>query len=152
MLSTTEYQFIKDLTIDFYNNGYRNYFCYTNTPTNNYYQYEEDVICYYSRSDITFNNYTLSLSNDTYKCEIDSKSPTSNYKTESLNCYINNNSNISINDKEFVYSNVGYNSNLIADYETSLNNHLDLNYAYFIGLALILPILIGFVHHFFRID
>lgn len=126
MFSTQEYQYIKDLTLSYYNQGYTNYVCYTNSPTNSYNTQYYDVYCYYSKSDITQNGYTFSFSADTKKCSIDTKSSTSNYKLSSLNCE-DDTSSVTIDGKEFIYSNVGYNSNIISDYERTIKYYSSNN-------------------------
>ncbi len=128
MLNNQEYLFIKDLTISMYNKDYNYYLCYTNNE-NNYNQSYYDVFCYYSKNNLVLNNYTLTIPSDSIKCSFDSKSSYSNYKNNSLNCSKTNDTSISINSKEFIYSNIGYNSDLIAEYQKNLK--------YFDGFKLI---------------
>ena len=128
MLNNQEYLFIKDLTISMYNKDYNYYLCYTNNE-NNYNQSYYDVFCYYSKNNLKLNNYTLTIPSDSMKCSFDSKSSYSNYKNNSLNCSKTNDTSISINSKEFIYSNIGYNSDLIAEYQKNLK--------YFDGFKLI---------------
>lgn len=151
MFSATEYQYIKDLTIQMYNNGYRNYACVTNNPTNYTNNNTYDITCYYSNTDINVSSYTFTFYSDTRKCNFDSNSYSDNNTIDKLVCS-DYTGGVEFSSKEFIYSNVGEFSNIIGDYETSLNNHLSLDYAYLIPILLVLPIVVGFVHHFFRID
>lgn len=116
MFSNTEYLYVKDLTQSFYDKGYTNYVCYTNNPSNSYNTQYYDIFCYYSKSNISQNNLVFSLPGNTKKCSINTKSSTSNYKNTSLTCTDSSDSSITIDNKEFIYSNVGYNSDIIADY------------------------------------
>ena len=128
MLNNQEYLFIKDLTISMYNKDYNYYLCYTNNE-NTYNQSYYDVFCYYSKNNLVLNNYTLTIPSDSIKCFFDSKNSYSNYKNNSLNCSKTNDTSISINSKEFIYSNIGNNSDLIAEYQKNLK--------YFDGFKLI---------------
>ena len=116
MFSTGEYQYIKDLTINMYNNKYKNYICYTNNPNNSYNQSYYDIFCYYSKGTIENNNYTFTIPNNSKKCNFDSKNTTSTYKLNSLLCE-NFSGNITIDNKEFIYSNINNYANIIGDYE-----------------------------------
>lgn len=126
MFSSQEYQYIRDLTVSYYNQEYTNYVCYTNNLTNSYNTQYYDVYCYFSKSEIIQNGYTFSFGTDTKKCSIDTKSSTSNYKSSTLSCIDDTNS-ITVNEKEFIYSNVGYNSNIISDYEKSIRYYSNNN-------------------------
>lgn len=128
MLNNQEYLFIKDLTISMYNKDYNYYLCYTNNE-NTYNQSYYDVFCYYSKNNLVLNNYTLTISSNSIKCSFDSKNSYSNYKNNSLNCSESFDTSISINSKEFIYSNIGNNSDLIAEYQKNLK--------YFDGFKLI---------------
>lgn len=144
MFSTSEYQFIKDLTISFYNNDYKSYLCYTNNE-NSYNTSYYDVICYYSKNNLTLNSYSLTIPNSTVVCKFDSKSSYSNYKNDSLTCSSASDSSVSINSKEFIYSNVGYNSDIIGDYTTSLNNYDNLC---LVSLSILAMLVILFLYKF----
>lgn len=128
MLNNQEYLFIKDLTINMYNKDYNYYLCYTNNE-NNYNQSYYDVFCYYSKDNLKLNNYTLNIPNNSLKCSFDSKNSYSSYKNNSLNCSVTTDTSISINSKEFIYSNIGSNSDIIAEYQKDLK--------YFDGFKLI---------------
>lgn len=145
MFSSQEYQFIKDLTINFYNKDYKSYLCYTNNE-NNYNTSYYDVICYYSKNNLTLNNYSLSIPNDSVKCSFDSKNSYSNYKNNSsLNCSVTSDKSYSINSKEFIYSNVGYNSNIIEEYTTNLNYYNRIN---LVATAILSVLIILFLYKF----
>ena len=145
MFSNTEYQYIRDLTYSFYNQGYVNYMCYTNNPSNSYNTQYYDIFCYYSINTITQNYLSFSFGNDTKKCSIDSKLATSSYKNNSLLCSDSNNTSISVDSKEFIYSNVGYNSDILAEYQNTKifnkSNLLSLN-------AVIMILVIIFLYEF----
>lgn len=140
MFSSTEYQYVKDLTISFYDQGYINYVCYTNNPNNSYNTQYYDIYCYYSKSNITQNQLTFSFQENTKKCLIDTKSATSNYKNNSLTCSNNQDSSINISSKEFIYSNIPYNSNLISEY-VDIKNYQNNITLYSISILCVLIIL-----------
>lgn len=116
MLSTGEYDYIKNLTINFYDKGYKNYLCITNNPTsysnNNVY----DVTCYYSEEDMSINNSHLILPGNTEKCEFDSNNYSDNNTIDKLVCETTTGT-IPLSNKEYIYSNLDNYSNIIADYE-----------------------------------
>lgn len=144
MFSQQEYQFIKDLTISYYNNDYKHYLCYTNNE-NSYNTSYYDIICYYSKNDLTLNNYSLIIPNNSIECKFDGKSSYSNYKNNSLTCSSVTASSVSINSKEFIYSNVGYNSDIIGDYTTSLNNYDNLK---LVSLSILAMLVMLFLYKF----
>jgi len=144
MLNNQEYLFIKDLTISMYNKDYNYYLCYTNNE-NTYNQSYYDVFCYYSKNNLVLNNYTLTIPSDSIKCSFDSKSSYSNYKNNSLNCSKTNDTSISINSKEFIYSNIGYNSDLIAEYQKDLKYFDGFK---LIGTSILFIVIIIFLYKF----
>lgn len=115
MINETEEIYVKGIIINYYNNDYKNYICQTNNPSNSYNQNYYDLYCYFSKENIVKQNNNFVITNGV-KCDIDTKSPTSTYKNNSLNCN-NYNGNMTINQKEFIYSNVNGESNLIASYQ-----------------------------------
>ena len=119
MFSTGEYQYIKDLTLDYYINGYPHYLCITNNPSNYNSNNVYDVICYYSKDKMQLNDYELSMSNNTKKCSFDSNNYSDNNTIDKLVCEDITGS-ITLDSKEFIYSNVGNYSNIIAE-QTSSN-------------------------------
>ncbi len=151
MFSNTEYQFVKDLILSYYSNGFKNYVCYTNNPQNSYGTQYYDIFCYYSKSNITHNNLTFTFSNDTKKCSIDTKSVNSQYKNNSIVCIDGSNSSITVDSKEFVYSNVGTNSNIIADFENT-SRFYSANNVYMTSVLtlLVLVFLYIFLNKIFR--
>lgn len=146
MFSTQEYQYIKDLTISFYNKDYVNYICITNNPNNSYNQSYYDIYCYYSKEEITNNNNKYQIPNNSKICNIDTKNPTSTYKNDSLNCN-NYNGEITINNKEFVYSNIGYNSNIIGEYENNTIFYKDIS---LYGISILIMLVLMFLYKFIR--
>lgn len=144
MLNNQEYLFIKDLTISMYNKDYNYYLCYTNNE-NTYNQSYYDVFCYYSKNNLVLNNYTLTIPSDSIKCSFDSKSSYSNYKNNSLNCSETTDTSISINSKEFIYSNIGNNSNLIAEYQKDLKYFDGFK---LIGTSILFIVIIIFLYKF----
>lgn len=120
MFSTGEYDYIKNLTLNYYNQGYPHYLCITNNPTgyntnNNVY----DIYCYYSKDKMQLNSYELSMSNKTKKCSFDSNNYSDNNTIDKLVCE-DITGTITLDSKEFIYSNVGNYSNIIAE-QTSSN-------------------------------
>lgn len=116
MLSTQEELYLKGLIENYYDNGYSNYVCITNNPNNSYNQQYYDIICYFSSSDIVKNNNEYTLAHNSYRCQIDTKSPTSTNKLNTLNCNLWQGT-ATADTKEFVYSNIDYHSNLIEQWE-----------------------------------
>lgn len=148
MLNTSEYQFIRDIVLQMYNQGYEYYICVTNNPINDF-NNVYDVECYFSQqiTQNTDNRFTLSPG---IKISLDSNSYSNNNTIDKLKRDMFNSYSLTTSKTEYVYSNVGHNSNMIADYETSLNNHLTINFAYMIPAILILEILINFIRSCFR--
>jgi len=150
MFSNTEYQYIKDLTISYYNKDYVNYLCYTNNPNNSYNQSYYDIYCYYSKNEISKNNNKYTIPNESILCNIDTKSPTSTYKNNSLVCQ-NNSGTVEVSNKEFIYSNIDNNSNIIGEYEllNKMNNDISL-YVISILFMIILIYLYRFIRAILR--
>lgn len=144
MLSTGEYDYIKNLTINFYDKGYENYLCITNNPTsysnNNVY----DVICYYSKEDISITNSQLILSGNTEKCEFDSNSYSDNNTIDKLVCATTTGT-IDLSTKEYIYSNLDNYSNIISDYEL---NDIYFKNSYLVMLSILSILIIIFLYKF----
>lgn len=144
MFSTGEYDYIKNLTINFYDRGYENYLCITNNPTsytnNNVY----DVICYYSKEDMSITNSQLVLPTNSEKCEFDSNGYSDNNTIDKLVCETFS-GNVSLSTKEFVYSNLDNYSNIIADYEL---NDIYFKSSYIAILSILSIIIILFLYKF----
>ena len=151
MFSSSEYQYIKDLTLQLYNQGYISYVCITNNPISNYNSYNVyDVICYYSKDNITNNDNVFTFnSSDKLKCSLDSNNYSENNTIDKLICSSFDDTTIIASKKEFIYSNVGTYSNIISDYENNVSNYLDLNFMYMIPILLIIIILNDILHHIF---
>lgn len=116
MLNTQEETYLKGLILNYYDNGYKNYVCITNNPNNAYNTSYYDINCYFSASDIEQGTNEYTLAHNSYRCQIDSKSPTNTNKLDSLNCSLWQ-GNVNVNTKEFVYSNLPYHSNLIEEWQ-----------------------------------
>lgn len=151
MLSQTEYLYIKDLVIQMYNNDYKDYVCVTNNPDNYINNNVYDVICRFSKEDIQVNNNRFIFNtDDNLICSFDSNNYSDNNTIDKLVCESFTNGQVNLSTKEYVYSNVGNYSNLIGNYETSLNNHLSLNSFYLIPALIMILILIRFISSCFR--
>lgn len=145
MFSTGEFDYIKGLTLNYYDNGYLHYLCITNNPinlssNNNVY----DVYCYYSKEKMEVSNGNLSLPSDTVECSFDSNNYSSNNNIDKLVCE-STSGTVSLSSKEFVYSDsFGY-SDIISDYKQVYqfkdNFHL-------IGLSILSILIIIFLHTF----
>lgn len=142
MFSTGEFQYIQNLTQNFYNNGYKYYACITNNPidynNNNVY----DVFCYYSdNSDL----------NTGIKCSFDSSNYSNNNNIDKLKCE-NFNTKPTFNPKEFLYSNTEiYSANIIADYEKNIKYNNDFSfYSLTILSVLVLLFLYNFISRILR--
>lgn len=144
MFSTGEYDYIKNLTINYYDRGYKNYLCITNNPTsytnNNVY----DIICYYSKDDLSISNSQLILSSNTQKCEFDSNSYSDNNTIDKLVCDTFS-GNVSLSTKEFIYSNLDNYSDIIADYEL---NDIYFKSSFLVMLTILSIVIISFLYKF----
>lgn len=152
MFSATEYPYLKDLTLTYFNADLIYYVCRTNRVpqvgvSNNY--NVADIYCYYSKNPITVNNYTFSIPASSTLCTIDTTAVSANNTINKLTCN-NFSGNITIDAREFIYSNVGLFPDFLVDYQnkveyqtefmdTSLNNNLTLDhyYAFCVIIALI---------------
>lgn len=119
MINTNEEIYVKGIVENYYKNDYKNYICITNNPNTTYNQSYYDIYCYFSKNEIEKNDNTYNISNG-IKCDIDTKTVTSTYKQNSLNCSAYNGT-ITADKKEFIYSNINGESNLIGEY-TLLND------------------------------
>lgn len=150
MFSATEYQYIHDMLINYYNQGYENYVCITNNPTdysnNNVY----DVYCFVSKDNIKNENNHFILSTGK-KISFDSNNYSNNNTIDKVVVENLSFSTSVLEDKqEFIYSNVGGYADVLGSYSTSLNNHLDFNFAYLIPALLMLLFIVNFVKSCFR--
>lgn len=147
MFSQSEYQYIKDLTLTYYNSNYKYYMCITNNPTNNSYYNVYDVYCYYSKDSITNNKNTFTIPNNTLKCSIDSDRYSEQNTIDKLSCESVSNVNITANTKEYVYSNVGNYPNIIQEYHSSSNYYYD---SCFVLVSILSIIIFMFLYNFVR--
>lgn len=151
MFSATEYQYIHDLLVNFYNQGYENYVCITNNPTdysstNNVY----DVYCYVSKDAITYENNHFTLTTGK-KILFDSNNYSSSNTIDKVVVdNLTSTTSVLENKQEFIYSNYGDYADVLGTYRTSLNNHLDLNFAYLIPCLLILLFISNFFKSIFK--
>ena len=150
MLSQLEYQYIHDLVLQMYNQDYHYYVCVTNNPitsnSNNIY----DVECYFSQNEIITNQSNRFTLQNGVKISLDSNNYSTNNTIDKIKRETLTNRTVTASTTEYVYSNVGQYANLIADYETSLNNHLSINFAYLIPCILILQVLTTFIRSMFK--
>lgn|GEM_PF-6983351 len=164
MFNTTEYPFVTDLVKSMYNQGYKNYVCYTNRVAlygiNNYNLY--DIFCRFSKNAITNNNYQFSFAgSDNILFSIDSTAYSNNNTIAKQSKSTFSATSITIDSREYILSNVGTYPNVIADYElqtkqydeymdTSLNNHLNLTDYYLIPATILLIVAINLIKSIFR--
>ena len=138
MLSSTEYDYIHDLLVNFYNNGYTNYFCITNNPTDYNSNNTYDVFCYVSKDSILNENNHFTLTTGK-KLSFDSNNYSTNNTIDKLKVEnINSSTSILENKQEFIYTNVADYADILGEYRTSLNNHIDINFALVIPCLIIL--------------
>lgn len=150
MFSSSEYQYIHDLIISYYNNGYKDYFCITNNPTNTSSNNLYDIYCYVSKDNINYSTNNFTISSGKF-IKFDSNNRTDNNTIDKLVISdINKSTTVLADSKEFIYSNLGEYADITGTYRTSLNNHLDLNYAYLIPALLMLLFVFSFVKSCFR--
>lgn len=144
MFSTGEYDYIKNLTIDYYNRDYISYLCITNNPTNYSNNNVYDVICYYSKEDMSITNSQLLLSSNTEKCEFDSNNYSDNNTIDKLSC-TEVSGIVNLSTKEYIYSNLDNYSDIIAEYR---NRDLFYKSSYIVLLALLSIMIISFLYKF----
>lgn len=149
MLSQTEYQYIHDLVLQMYNQDYQYYVCITNNPVGSNNANIYDVECYFSQNDINIQSNRFTLQNG-IKMSLDSNAYSTSNTIDKLKRENVSSQTVTVSTKEYVYSNVGEYPNLIVDYETSLNHHLSINYAYLIPCILMLQVLIGLIRTMFK--
>lgn len=144
MFSTTEYDYIKNLTLDYYNHDYTSYLCITNNPTNYNNNNVYDVYCYYAKEPMSITNSQLVMPANTIKCELDSNNYSDNNTIDKLTC-TETTGTASLSTKEYIYSNIGNYSNIIAEYE---NNTTFYKSAYLGILSILSIIIIIFLYKF----
>lgn len=143
MLSTQQYEYLKSFLQKQYELGNKNYVCTVNYQTgssSNYYELD----CYLS-ADIENNGYTFSFPGETTRCRIDTTSGYNSQNLEKLNCSNYTSNSVSFSGYDYLYSSVGKYPDIIQDYRTSLNNHLDLNSYWLIPFLLLLMIMNNFI-------
>lgn len=144
MFSTGEYDYIKNLTLDYYNHDYTYYLCISNNPTNYSNNNVYDVNCYYSKKPMYITNNQLVLPTNTIECNFDSNNYSDNNTIDKLTCS-DSTGTVSLSTKEYVYSNIGNYSNIIADYE---NTNTFYNSLELISLSILAMIVILFLYKF----
>lgn len=144
MFSTGEFDYIKNLTLDYYNHDYISYLCITNNPTNYSNNNVYDVVCYYSKEELSITNSQLILPANTIKCEFDSNTYSDNNTIDKLSC-TETTGTPTLSKKEYIYSNVGNYSNIISEYE---NSNLFYNNSYLALLAILAVFIIFFLYKF----
>lgn len=149
MLNSTEYQYIRDLVLQMYNQNYHNYVCITNNPVGSNTSNVYDVDCYFSQNNISNQSNQFGFQNGV-KISLDSNNYSTSNTIDKIRKETFSSRTVTASTTEYVYSNVGQYANLIADYETSLNNHLSINYAYLIPSLILLLIMINFIKSMFR--
>lgn len=143
MLNTSEYQYIKDLTNNYYSNDYNNYLCITNNPdSHNYNVY--DVFCYYSKDNINISNNKLSLSDNSILCKLDSNNYSDNNTIDKLVCD-SFSGNVDLSTKEYIYSNLDNYANIIGDYQS---NDTFYKSSYIAILSILSILVIIFLYNF----
>ena len=159
MFSTTEYQYTRDLVITNLNEDYDYYLCFTeNSGNTSYNSSDYDVICYFSKAEIQKQGeYQYTFTDTADFIEFDSNSYGTNNTIQKIHTGTVNASTINIPNYEYIYSNCeGSTFDIVSDIKFNQDNNLaynlDLNYAYLVLVLLILPVIVGFVHHFFYIN
>lgn len=153
MLNENVNSYIRNLVLS-KSDEYNSYICYSNTTGSSYQTNYYDVYCTFG-NDIELNSYTFK-SNDGLNCSIDTNNYYNNNALEKLSC-TKGNKEFTINNYEVIYTNIGeYFPSIIQDYEyNQLHNigyNIDTTYCFTLLLLLVMPIVVGFVHHFFRIS
>lgn len=143
MFSTSEYNYIKDLTVNYYDNDYTNYLCITNNPSSHNYNVY-DVFCYYSKDNINISNDILSLSDNSILCKLDSNNYSENNTIDKLVCN-STSGNIELSSKEYIYSNLDNYANIIGDYQA---NYTFYKSSYIAILSILSILVIIFLYNF----
>lgn len=143
MFNTSEYEYIKDLTVNYYDNDYTNYLCITNNPkSHNYNVY--DVFCYYSKDNINLSNNILSLSDNSILCKLDSNNYSDDNTIDKLVCN-STSGNVELSNKEYIYSNLDNYANIIGDYQA---NDTFYKSSYIVILSILSILVIIFLYNF----
>lgn len=143
MLNSSESQYVKNLLLNYYNNGYTNYVCITDSLEESNF----NVFCYVSKDTIINENNHFTLETGK-KISLNLNDSTSTNRLDVDNLI--STTSILQDNTEFIYSNIEYYPDFLGNYRTSLNNHLDLNFAYLLACLLLIPILVNFLKSCFR--
>lgn len=149
-MNIEEYTYIRDLLINYYNNGYENYFCstmYKNSSAGSPYE----ISCIISKEEFEFkDNYYLAKSGKSISFDSSSFKFDDNVDRLNISDLPVGGQGSYINTKEYNYSNsVGY-PDILGDYSTSLNNHVDLNLFMLIPCLLLVIFLSSFLRSVFK--
>lgn len=149
MFSTAENDYIRDLVISMNNSGYSNYLCKTINEYNNDYDFE----CYFSNEEINFSNNSFNIKNYiSYKID----NSTSYNITNKVVKNSGNSTSVNYSSSDFYYSNTNEFVDITADLKYkelhNISYNLTKNDYILVVLLLVMPLVIGLLKKFFRID
>ena len=149
MFTTAENDYIKTLVISNYNNGINYYLCKTINEYNNDYDFE----CYFTNEEITYSVDSFIIK-DYQHYKVDTS--TSYNITNKMVKDSGNMATIVDSSTEFYYSNTNELLDITSDLKYNQLNDLSYNLTkndyVLVVLLLVMPIVVGLLHHFFRVD
>jgi len=149
MFTTAENEYIRTLVISNYNENISNYLCKTINEYNNDYDFE----CYFTNEEITYSNGSYVIKDYThYKVD----NSTSYNATNKLVKDTGDVGTVADSSTEFYYSNTNSLLDITSDLKYNELNNLSYNLTkndyVLVVLLLVMPIVVGLLHHFFRVD
>lgn len=131
MFSTAQQQYIDDVVLQMYLQGYKYYVVHTNTNINDYSNNEwRDLTLYFSKEEIkATSQYKYQLSNLSLKYSVRTSNASRNYSEERVIITNQNATTITINNYEFISTNAtnSQTMNVLAELEYQSSNSIDYN-------------------------
>lgn len=157
MFSTTQQQYIDDVVLQMYLQGYKYYVVHTNTNINDYSNNEwRDLTFYFSKNEIKASSqYKYQLTNSALKYSVRTSNASRNYSDERVIVTNQNASTITINDYEFISTNAtnSQTMNVLAEIEYNNSNnivyHMTMNDFYVIPVCLLIIFLFQWINRVF---
>lgn len=131
MFSTTQQQYIDDVVLQMYLQGYKYYVVHTNTNINDYSNNEwRDLTFYFSKDEIkAISQYKYQITNSALKYSVRTSNASRNYSEERVVITNQNATTITINNYEFISTNAtnSQTMNVLAELEYQRSNSIDYN-------------------------
>ena len=140
MLNQQEQFYLQNYLLNHYLDDYTDYYCetkYNNYSTNTY-----DVICYFSKSNLTLSNNILK-GNNVKECKLDFDVYNDSIRT--ITCENLSSVNFTINPNEISYST--FTNDIIIDYKKTYEYFNNYN---LVLMSILLVLIISFLYKFFR--